>query len=126
MHEKGFDDLYNEASNVKQESGYIDFDDEQTKTNPEDPMVVISGIGKLTLSSLKKEIDRKFKELSNFAKRDQWKFIYKQIGKLTDYTDSFESTLQAYIRTVIQVEEVMSKSAYKRRINTAQRKKRFG
>ena len=124
MHEKGFDDLYNEASNVKQDSGYIDFDDEQTKTNPEDPMVVISGIGKLPLSSLKKEIDRKFKDLPNLAKRDQWKFIYKQIGKLTDYTDSFESPLQAYVRAVVQVEEEMSKSAYKRRITTLKNKKR--
>ena len=30
MHEKGLT-TYNEASNVKQDSGYIDFDDEQTK-----------------------------------------------------------------------------------------------
>ncbi len=124
MHEKGFADLYKEASNVKQKSGNIDFDDEQTKTNPEDPMVIIFGIGKLPLSSLKKDIERKFKDLPNLAKRDQWKFIYKQIGKMTDYTDSFESVLQSYVRAVIQVEEEMSKPAYKRRITTLKNKKR--
>jgi len=124
MHEKGFADLYKEASNVKQKSGNIDFDDEQTKTNPEDPMVIIFGIGKLPLSSLKKDIERKFKDLPNLAKRDQWKFIYKQIGKMTDYTDSFESVLQSYVRSVIQVEEEMSKPAYKRRITTLKNKKR--
>ena len=87
-------------------------------------MVIIFGIGKLPLSSLKKDIERKFKDLPNLAKRDQWKFIYKQIGKMTDYTDSFESVLQSYVRAVIQVEEEMSKPAYKRRITTLKNKKR--
>lgn len=108
-----------EASSKTEVSGYIDMQDPQTIADPENPAIVVIGIGKWDYKSLKKDVDRKLKDL---AKKD-YKFIYKQIGKLEDFSAPYESPLQAYVRTLIQVEEKMKSGPYKRKITLAKRKR---
>ena len=114
--------MLNEASKPAEISGYIDFDDPKTKEDYTNPQIVIVGIGKLDYKNLKSVVERKCKDLERFAKRGEWKFLYKQMGKIDDYSSSFESPLQAYIRTLIQVEEKMASGPYKRKITLAKRK----
>jgi hypothetical protein len=114
--------VLNEA-NVKTEiSGYIDMKDPQTIADPENPAIVVIGIGKWDYKSLKKDVEKKCKDLERFAKKGDWKFLYKQMGKLDDYSTSYESPFQAYVRTLIQVEEKMASGSYKRKITLAKRK----
>jgi hypothetical protein len=116
--------LINEASKPNEISGYIDFEDPLTKENPENPQIVIIGIGKLDYKSLQEDVQRKTKDLFNFAKKGNWKFMYKTVGKIHDYSGGpIESPYQAYIRTLIQVEEKMASGSYKRRITMAKRKR---
>ena len=91
--------VLSEAGSKREISGYIDMNDPQTKATPENPVIVVIGIGKL-----------------------DFKFMYKQMGKLDDYSSSYESPYQAYIRTLIQVEEKMASGPYKRKITLAKRK----
>jgi hypothetical protein len=113
----------NEAKSSQEISGYIDMEDPQTKATPENPAIVIIGIGKLDYESLKKDVERKCKDLERFAKRGEWKFLYKQMGKIDDYSGGpTESPFQSYIRTLIQVEEKMKSGPYKRKITMARRK----
>ena len=114
--------LLKEASKPGEISGYIDFEDQQTKLTPENPAIVIIGIGKMDYETLKKDVENKTKDLLRFAKRGDWKFLYKQMGKIDDYSAPYESPFQAYIRTLIQVEEKMKSGPYKRRITMARRK----
>ena len=114
--------LLSEAKTKTEISGYIDMQDPQTLATPENPAIVIIGIGKMDYKNLKKDVERKCKDLERFAKRGEWKFLYKQMGKLDDYSSPFESPFQAYIRTLIQVEEKMASGPYKRRITMAKRK----
>lgn len=109
---------FTEARSARDASGYIDMDDDATKATPQNPMIIINGIGRMSYEGLKKDVARKLQQL---AKRDDYTFLYKQIGKLEDFSDSGESVLQAYVRTLIQVEKQMSTGAYKRRINMAKR-----
>ena len=108
-----------EAKIKTEVSGYIDMQDPQTISDPENPAIVVIGIGKWDYKSLKKDVERKLKDLS---KKD-YKFIYKQIGKIDDFSAPYESPLQAYVRTLIQVEEKMSSGSYKRKITLAKRKR---
>jgi hypothetical protein len=114
--------VLSEAGSKREISGYIDMNDPQTKATPENPAIVVIGIGKLDYETLKKDVERKTKDLYNFAKRGDFKFMYKQMGKLDDYSSSYESPYQAYIRTLIQVEEKMASGPYKRKITLAKRK----
>lgn len=114
--------VLNEAGSKREISGYIDMEDPQTKSTPENPAIVVIGIGKFDYESLKKDVERKTKDLYNFAKRGDFKFMYKQMGKLDDYSSSYESPFQAYVRTLIQVEEKMASGPYKRKITLAKRK----
>lgn len=115
--------ILNEASKPAEISGYIDMEDPQTKKTPENPAIVIIGIGKLDYKTLKKDVENKCKDLERLAKRGEWKFMYKQIGKIQDYAGGIhESPLQSYIRTLIQVEEKMKSGPYKRKITMARRK----
>jgi len=116
--------LLKEASKPGEISGYIDFEDQQTKLTPENPAIVIIGIGKMDYETLKKDVENKTKDLLRFAKRGDWKFLYKQMGKIEDYSGgAIESPYQSYIRTLIQVEEKMASGPYKRRITVAKRKR---
>ena len=116
--------ILNEASKPAELSGYIDMEDPQTIANPENPQIVIIGLGKMDYENLKKDVVRKCKDLERFAKRGEWKFLYKQMGKIVDYSGgSLESPFQSYIRTLIQVEEKMARVPYKRRITMAKRKR---
>ena len=120
---KEIKNILNEASKPAEISGYIDMEDPQTIKTPENPAIVIIGIGKLDYESLKKDVERKCKDLERFAKRGEWKFLYKQMGKIADYSGgSIESPFQSYIRTLIQVEEKMKSGPYKRKITMAKRK----
>lgn len=112
-----------EAKTSKEISGYIDMDDPQTKETPENPAIVIIGIGKWDYESLKKDVEKKCKDLERIAKRGDYKFLYKQTGKLDDYSAPYESPFQAYVRTLIQVEEKMNSGPYKRKISLAKRKR---
>lgn len=113
-----------EARSSKEISGYIDMEDPQTKLTPENPAIVIIGIGKMDYETLKKDVVRKCKDLERFAKRGEWKFLYKQMGKMEDYSGgSGESPFQSYIRTLIQVEEKMASGPYKRKLTLAKRKR---
>ena len=112
-----------EAKSTKEISGYIDMEDPQTKSTPENPAIVVIGIGKLDYETLKKDVERKCKDLERIAKRGDFKFLYKQMGKLDDYSAPYESPFQAYIRTLIQVEEKMNSGPYKRKISMAKRKR---
>ena len=115
--------LLNEARSSKEISGYIDMSDPQTMATPENPAIVVIGIGKYNYESLKKEVERKTKDLEKFAKRGDWKFLYKQLGKIEDYSGgNLESPYQSFIRTLIQVEEKMESGPYKRKITLAKRK----
>ncbi len=114
--------VLSEAGSKREISGYIDMNDPQTKATPENPAIVVIGIGKLDYETLKKDVERKTKDLYNFAKKGDFKFMYKQMGKLDDYSSSYESPYQAYIRTLIQVEEKMASGPYKRKITLAKRK----
>ena len=96
--------------------------DPLTIKDPENPQIVIIGIGKMDYENLKKDVERKCKDLERFAKRGDFKFLYKQMGKIDGYSAPYESPLQAYIRTLIQVEEKMASGPYKRRITLAKRK----
>jgi hypothetical protein len=117
--------LLNEASKPAEISGYIDMEDPQTKENPLNPAIVIIGIGKMDYENLKKDVERKCKDLERFAKRGEWKFLYKQMGKIEDYAGgAHESPFQSYIRTLIQVEEKMKSGPYKRKITMAKNAKR--
>ena len=114
----------NEASSSKELSGYIDMNDPQTINTPENPAIIVVGLGKLDYEYLKKDVERKCKDLEKFAKRGDWKFLYKQMGKIEDYSGGkIESPFQAYIRTLIQVEEKMASGPYKRKLTLAKRKK---
>jgi len=113
--------LLSEAKTRKQISGYIDMEDPQTKKTPENPAIVILGIGKLDYNTLKKDVESKTKDLLKFAKRGDFKFLYKQMGKIDDYSALQESPYQAYIRTLIQVEEKMASGPYKAKITNAKR-----
>ena len=116
--------ILKEAKSSKEISGYIDMDDPQTKANPENPAIVIIGIGKMDYEGLKKDVERKTKDLERFAKRGDWKFLYKQMGKIEDYSGgNLESPYQSYIRTLIQVEEKMASGPYKAKITKAKRKR---
>jgi hypothetical protein len=116
--------ILKEAKSSKEISGYIDMEDPQTKANPENPAVVIIGIGKMNYDMLKKDVERKTKDLYNFAKKGNWKFLYKQAGKIEDYSGgNLESPYQSYIRTLIQVEAKMESGPYKAKITKAKRKK---
>jgi hypothetical protein len=112
-----------EAKSSKEISGYIDMEDPQTKLTPENPAIVVIGLGKLDYETLKKDVERKCKDLERFAKRGDFKFLYKQMGKIDDYSASYESPFQAYIRTLIQVEEKMASGPYKRKLTLAKRKR---
>lgn len=113
----------NEAKSSQEISGYIDMEDPQTKSTPENPAIIVIGIGKLDYETLKKDVENKTKDLLKFAKRGDFKFLYKQLGKIEDYSGgAIESPYQAYIRTLIQVEEKMKSGPYKRRITMARRK----
>lgn len=114
--------VLSEAGSKREISGYIDMNDPQTKATPENPAIVVIGIGKLDYETLKKDVERKTKDLYNFAKKGDFKFMYKQMGKLDDYSSSYESPYQAYIRTLIQVEEKMASGPYKRKMTLAKRK----
>lgn len=115
--------LLNEARSSKEISGYIDMSDPQTIATPENPAIVVIGIGKYDYESLKKDVERKTKDLEKFAKRGDWKFLYKQIGKIEDYSGgNLESPYQSFIRALIQVEEKMASGPYKRKITLAKRK----
>ena len=116
--------ILNEASKPAELSGYIDMQDPQTIDTPENPAIIIVGIGKLDYQSLKKDVERKCKDLERLAKRGEWKFMYKQIGKIQDHSGGVhESPLQSYIRALIQVEEKMASGPYKRKITLAKRKR---
>ena len=115
--------VLNEAKIKTEISGYIDMQDPQTIATPENPAIVVIGIGKLDYESLKKDVERKCKDLERFAKRGDFKFLYKQMGKIDDYSAPYESPFQAYIRTLIQVEEKMASGPYKRKITMAKRKR---
>ena len=116
--------IINEAKVPGEISGYIDMEDPQTKATPENPAIVIIGIGKMDYEGLKKDVERKTKDLERFAKRGEWKFLYKQMGKIKDYSGGdLESPYQSYIRTLIQVEEKMKSGPYKRKLTLAKRKK---
>lgn len=115
--------ILNEARASKELSGYIDMSDPQTISNPENPSVVVVGIGKYTYEGLKKDVERKTKDLEKFAKRSDWKFMYKQMGKIEDYSGgNLESPYQSFVRALIQVEEKMASGPYKRKITLAKRK----
>jgi hypothetical protein len=115
--------ILSEAKTSKEISGYIDMEDPQTKKTPENPAVVVIGIGKLDYQTLKKDVEAKTKDLYRFAKRGDFKFLYKQMGKIGDYAGGdIESPYQAYIRTLIQVEEKMASGPYKAKITKARRK----
>lgn len=115
--------ILNEARSSKELSGYIDMSDPQTISNPENPSVVVVGIGKYTYEGLKKDVERKTKDLEKFAKRGDWKFMYKQMGKIEDYSGgNLESPYQSFVRALIQVEEKMASGPYKRKITLAKRK----
>jgi len=115
--------VLNEAKIKTEISGYIDMQDPQTIATPENPAIIVVGIGKWDYESLKKDVERKCKDLEKFAKRGDFKFLYKQMGKIDDYSAPYESPFQAYIRTLIQVEEKMSSGPYKRKITLAKRKR---
>lgn len=115
--------VLSEAGKTTEISGYIDMNDPQTKATPENPAIIVVGIGKWDYESLKKDVERKCKDLEKFAKRGDFKFLYKQMGKLDDFSASYESPLQAYIRTLIQVEAKMASGAYKRKITLAKRQR---
>ena len=115
--------ILREASLKTEVSGYIDMLDPQTIADPENPAIVVIGLGKWDYKTLKKEVERKTKDLERFAKRGDWKFLYKQMGKLEDYSGgTLESPYQSYVRTLIQVEEKMASGVYKRKITLAKRK----
>ena len=117
--------MLNEASKPAEISGYIDFDDPKTKEDYTNPQIVIVGIGKLDYKNLKSAVERKCKDLERFAKRGEWKFLYKQMGKIQDFSGGIhESPFQAYIRALIQVEETMKGGSYKRRITMAKNAQR--
>ena len=102
----------NEAKSSQEISGYIDMEDPQTKSTPENPAIIVIGIGKLDYETLKKDVENKTKDLLKFAKRGDFKFLYKQLGKIEDYSGgAIESPYQAYIRTLIQVEEKMKSAS---------------
>ena len=114
--------ILNEAKTSKELSGYIDMEDPQTKATPNNPAIVVIGIGKVDYVTLKKMIMAKLKDLPNIGKKEQWTFLYKQIGKVEDYAGgNIESPLQAYIRTLIQVEEKMASGPYKRKLTLAKK-----
>jgi hypothetical protein len=115
--------ILSEAGKTTEISGYIDMNDPQTKATPENPAIIVVGIGKWDYESLKKDVERKCKDLEKLAKRGDFKFLYKQMGKLDDFSASYESPLQAYIRTLIQVEAKMASGAYKRKITLAKRQR---
>lgn len=115
--------ILSEAGKTTEISGYIDMNDPQTKATPENPAIVVVGIGKWDYESLKKDVEKKCKDLEKIAKRGDFKFLYKQMGKLDDFSASYESPLQAYIRTLIQVEAKMASGAYKRKITLAKRQR---
>jgi hypothetical protein len=115
--------ILSEAGKTTEISGYIDMNDPQTKATPENPAIVVVGIGKWDYESLKKDVEKKCKDLEKLAKRGDFKFLYKQMGKLDDFSTSYESPLQAYIRTLIQVEAKMASGAYKRKITLAKRQR---
>ena len=115
--------VLSEAGKTTEISGYIDMNDPQTKATPENPAIIVVGIGKWDYESLKKDVEKKCKDLEKIAKRGDFKFLYKQMGKLDDFSASYESPLQAYIRTLIQVEAKMASGAYKRKITLAKRQR---
>lgn len=108
-----------EAKTKTEVSGYIVMDDPQTKTNPENPAIVVVGLAKYDYESLKKDVERQIKELEKLSKRGNYSAIYSTIGKITD--SALESPLQAKIRTLIQVEEKMKSGPYKKKITVAKR-----
>ena len=116
--------LLNEAKTSNEISGYIDMSDPQTISTPENPAIIVVGIGKLDYKTLKKDVENKTKDLLRFAKRGDYKFLYKQIGKIEDYSGGkIESPYQSFIRTLIQVEEKMESGPYKAKITKAKRKR---
>ena len=119
---KSFKQL-NEAKLKTEVSAYIDMKDPQTIATPTNPAIIVPGLGKLDYNGLKKDVERKCKDLERFAKRGEWKFLYKQMGKIDVFSSSFESPLQAYIRTLIQVEEKMASGPYKRKLTLAKKKR---
>ena len=112
--------ILKEARTKTEVSGYIAMKDPQTIANPEDPTVVVVGLGTYTYETLKKDVSRQIKDLEKLAKRGNYEGLYSIIGKLTK-TD-LETPLQAKIRTLIQVEEKMASGPYKRKISLAKRK----
>lgn len=116
--------ILNEAKTSKELSGYIDMEDPQTKATPDNPAIIVIGLGKVDYITLKKMIMAKLKDLPNVGKKGQWTFLYKQIGKIEDYAGgNIESPLQAYVRTLIQVEEKMASGPYKRKLTLAKKKR---
>jgi hypothetical protein len=82
---------------------------DRKKFNPENPEILVKGVGRVTLEGLKKNLSEKFKDLSDRAARGaDWGFIKEAISE--------KGILNHYILALLDVERQLKNPVTKRRI----------
>ena len=92
--------------------GYI-YNSEQSKTTPENPEIVVVGLGRYDLESLRKHIQQQLKEMSEASD-------YNIISYLTDK----HSPIVHKAKALKEVLKDMDQPSYKRKITLAKQKRR--
>ena len=95
----------------KEVAGYI-YDSEVTTTTPENPEVVVVGIGRYRLDSLESDIRSSLKKLADES-------TYNIISKIT----AEFAVLPHKVKALDQVQKKMETPAYKRKITQAKKKR---
>lgn len=78
------------------------------KFNPENPEILVKGVGRYTLESLKKNIAGKLADLADRAEKDQFAFINEMLNE--------KSILTHFVKAVLDVEKELKTPNIKRKI----------
>jgi len=85
--------------------------------NPEDPDVLVKGVGVYTLSRLKKNVSDKIKDLYGRSTSGDFDLISKQIGDK-------KSILRHMVQAIIEAEAELKTPQMKRKITMMKKKKK--
>jgi hypothetical protein len=103
---------------IENKYGNIDLTHTDTKEDPENPMVLVLGYGKLRFETLKKIVRQEIEKLNKDIGKDNlrhWEFLYNTYSGKT-------GNLLSNIGAIIDVYNQMNTAQYKRKITLAKRK----
>ena len=103
--------MKNSSDEEKEVSGYI-YDSETTNTTPENPEVIVVGIGRYRLDSLESDIRSSLKDLADES-------TVNIISKIT----AERAVLPHKVKALDEVLKKMESPAYKRKITLAKQKR---